>query len=46
MILKDGRIITVDPASTIAQAIAIAADRIIAIGPNDAMAVHTRSLSI
>jgi len=40
MILKNGRIITVDPASTIAQAIAIAADRIIAVGSNDAMAAH------
>src|SRR5215470_3740886 len=40
MILKNGRIITVDPASTIAQAIAIAADRIIAVGSNDAMANH------
>ncbi len=40
MILKNGRIITVDPASTIAQAIAIAADRIIAVGSNDAMATH------
>src|SRR5215470_16001695 len=40
MILKNGRIITVDPASTIAQAIAIASDRIIAVGLNDAMATH------
>jgi len=40
MILKNGRIITVDPASTIAQAIAIASDRIIAVGSNDAMATH------
>src|SRR5215471_16970270 len=40
MILKNGQIITVDPASTIAQAIAIAADRIIAVGSNDAMATH------
>jgi predicted amidohydrolase YtcJ len=40
MILKNGRIITVDPASTIAQAIAIAADRIIAVGSNDDMATH------
>src|SRR5216684_6774028 len=41
MILKNGRIITVDPGSTIAQAIAIAADRIIAVGSNDEMATHT-----
>src|SRR5262245_8619743 len=40
MILKNGRIITVDPTSTIAQAIAIAADRIISVGSNDAMAPH------
>src|SRR5215470_8490149 len=40
MILKNGRVITVDPASTIAQAIAVAADRIIAVGSNDAMATH------
>src|SRR5215468_11361092 len=40
MILKNGRIITIDPASTIAQAIAIAADRLIAVGSDDAMATH------
>jgi predicted amidohydrolase YtcJ len=40
MILKNGRIITVDPASTIAQAIAVAADRIIAVGSDDEMAAH------
>src|SRR5262245_59887998 len=40
MILRNVRIITVDPSSTIAQAIAIAADRIIAVGPSDAMAAH------
>src|SRR5262249_49772319 len=40
LILKNGRIITVDPASTVAQAIAIAADRIIAVGSNDAIANH------
>jgi predicted amidohydrolase YtcJ len=40
VILKNGRIILVDPASTIAQAIAVAGDRIIAVGSNDAMATH------
>src|SRR5258708_36780993 len=40
MIFKNGRIITVDPASTMAQAIAIAADRIVAVGSNEAMATH------
>jgi hypothetical protein len=43
MILKNGRITTVDPAFTITQAIAIAADRITAVGSNDAMATHTSS---
>jgi len=40
-ILKNGNVITIDPASTIVQAVAIAADRIIAVGPNDAMIPHT-----
>ena len=40
MILKNGRIVTVDAAFTIAQAIAIAGDRILAVGPNDAVAAH------
>jgi predicted amidohydrolase YtcJ len=39
-IFKNGRIVTVDSAFTIAQAIAIAGDRITAVGPNDAVAVH------
>jgi hypothetical protein len=38
LILTNGRIITVDPAFTIAQAIAIAGDRIVAVGPDAAMA--------
>ena len=38
LILTNGKIITVDPAFTIAQAIAIAGDRILAVGPNAAMA--------
>jgi len=41
LILKNGKIVTVDPAFTIAQAIAIAAERIIAVGPDEAMAAHT-----
>ena len=40
IILKNGKIITVDPAFTITQAIAIAGDRIIAVGPDAAMAAH------
>lgn len=40
LILKNGKIITVDPAFTLAQAIAVAGERIVAVGPNEAMAVH------
>jgi predicted amidohydrolase YtcJ len=39
-ILKNGKVIAVDAAFTIAQAIAIAGDRIIAVGPDAAMAAH------
>jgi hypothetical protein len=39
-ILKNGRVVTVDAAFTIAQSIAIAGDRIAAVGPDDAMAAH------
>ena len=38
LILANGKIITVDPAFTIAQAIAIAGDRILAVGPDAGMA--------
>jgi predicted amidohydrolase YtcJ len=38
LILTNGKIITVDPAFTIAQAIAIAGNRILAVGPDAAMA--------
>ena len=41
IILKSGKIITVDPGFTIASAIAIAGDRIVAVGPGEAMAAHT-----
>ena len=41
LVLKNGKIITVDPASTIAPAIAIAGDRIVAVGPDAAMAAVT-----
>ena len=41
LILKNGKIITVDAAFTIAQAIAIAGDRIVGVGPDAAMAPHT-----
>src|SRR5215467_13018404 len=43
LILRNGKIITVDSVFTIAQAVAIAADRILAIGPDAAMAPHTGS---
>src|SRR5215471_18304714 len=39
-ILRNGRIVTVDPAFTIAQSIAITGDRIAAVGPNEAVAAH------
>jgi predicted amidohydrolase YtcJ len=41
LILKNGKIITVDAGFSIAQAIAIAGDRIVAVGPDAAMAEHT-----
>jgi predicted amidohydrolase YtcJ len=41
LILRNGKIITVDASFTIAQAIAIAGDRIVAVGPEPAMAAHT-----
>lgn len=39
-IVRNGKIITVDAAFTIAQAVAIAGNRIIAVGPDDAMVAH------
>ena len=39
--LRNGKVITVDGAFTIAQAIAIAGDRIVAVGPDAAVAAHT-----
>src|SRR5215470_10729323 len=41
LILSNAKVITVDRDFTIAQAIAIVGDRILAVGPNDAMAAHT-----
>ena len=40
LILRNGKVITVDAGSTIASAIAVAGDRIIAVGPDAAMAQH------
>jgi predicted amidohydrolase YtcJ len=41
LILKNGKVITLNASFTIAQAIAIAGDRIVAVGPDAAMAAHT-----
>jgi predicted amidohydrolase YtcJ len=41
LVLRNGKIITVDKDLTIAQAIAIAGERIVAVGPDAAMAAHT-----
>ena len=41
LVLKNGKIITVDGQSTLAQAVAIAGDRIIAVGPDASMSTHT-----
>jgi predicted amidohydrolase YtcJ len=41
LVLRNGKVITVDAAFTIAQAIAVAGDRIVAVGPDAAMAAHT-----
>ncbi len=50
LILRNGKVITVDAGSAIASAIAIAGDRIIAVGPDAAMAHHagptTRTLDL
>src|SRR6516165_7690753 len=40
IVLKNGKVLTVDGTFTIAQAIAITADKIIAVGANDAMTAH------
>ncbi|MBX9776743.1 MAG: amidohydrolase [Xanthobacteraceae bacterium] len=40
LILRNGKVITIDGASTVTQAIAVANDNIIAVGPDDAMAPH------
>jgi predicted amidohydrolase YtcJ len=41
LILKNGKVITIDAAFTIAQAVAVAGERILAVGPDAAMAAHT-----
>ena len=40
LVLRNAKVITVDASFTIAQAIAIAGDRIVAVGPEPAMAAH------
>ena len=40
LVLKNAKVITIDARSSIAQAIAIAGDRIVAVGPDTAMAAH------
>lgn len=40
LILRNGKIITIDGAASVTEAIAVANDKIIAVGPNDAMAPH------
>jgi predicted amidohydrolase YtcJ len=41
LVLRNGKVIAVDAAFTIAPAIAISGDRILAVGPDAAMAAHT-----
>ncbi len=40
IVLKNGKIITVDQAFSVAQAVAISGDSILAVGPDDAVAAH------
>jgi predicted amidohydrolase YtcJ len=40
LVFKNGKIITIDAASTIAEAVAVAADRVVAVGPDAAMGEH------
>jgi predicted amidohydrolase YtcJ len=41
LILKNAQVITIDARSTVAEAIAIAGDKILAVGPDAAMTAHT-----
>jgi predicted amidohydrolase YtcJ len=41
LVLRNGKVITVDTAFMIAEAVAVAGDRILAVGPDAAMAAHT-----
>src|SRR5688572_16534860 len=41
LVLRNGKVIVMDAASSIAQAVAVADGRIVAVGPDAAMAAHT-----
>src|SRR4029079_13821787 len=41
IVLRNGKVITIDAASRVVEAIAIHGDRIVAVGRNEAMAAHT-----
>jgi predicted amidohydrolase YtcJ len=41
LVLKNGQVITIDARSSITQAVAIKGDKILAVGPDAAMAAHT-----
>jgi predicted amidohydrolase YtcJ len=41
LILRNGKIITIDGKSTVTEAIAIGNDKIVAVGPNEAMTLHS-----
>jgi hypothetical protein len=45
LILKNANVITIDARSSIAEAIAIAGDRVLAVGPDAAMAAHTAPIT-
>src|SRR5216683_4121177 len=40
LVLKSGKIITVDRAFTVAEAVAVAGERILAVGPDEQIAAH------
>ena len=41
VILRNGKVITVDRSNTITRAVAVVGDRILAVGPDEAIAAHT-----
>jgi predicted amidohydrolase YtcJ len=40
-VFQNGNVVTIDPAFSLARAVAITADRIVAVGPDEAMRAHT-----